>query len=189
MEPLRIFPAWVRRTIPTGISNDVMASGPQHPFFLGVIEQLERYNRNWGLPYITVMYSTGPLFLSVLWTEYLSRETPVEHRVRVMKPDMFDKCDWSFFTQHKGSSWHSGDAKLIFWVRFVPTLAGQTIRHAKAVVTDGPTLDATYDNRLRRRRSRQSLCMVDIRPHLPAWRLSKSRPTSFRALLLATHQL
>ena len=47
-----------------------MGSVPHHPFFTLVIESLITYNRNWKLPYITVMYSTGPLFLSVIWQEY-----------------------------------------------------------------------------------------------------------------------
>jgi mannosyltransferase OCH1-like enzyme len=60
----------VRRTVPTGISNDAMGSVPQHPFFLRVIELLQAYDHSWLVPYITIMYSTGPSFLSVVWKEY-----------------------------------------------------------------------------------------------------------------------
>merc|ERR1711939_575072 len=56
LDPLLSYPAWARRTLPTGISNDAMGSVPQHPFFLHVIERLASYNRNWFMPYITVMY-------------------------------------------------------------------------------------------------------------------------------------
>jgi mannosyltransferase OCH1-like enzyme len=87
LDPLLSYNAWVRRTVPTGISNDAMGSVPQHPFFLRVIESLQLYNRNWRVPYITVMYGTGPLFLSVIWKEYIRWGTTEEGRVRVLMPD------------------------------------------------------------------------------------------------------
>jgi len=116
LDPLLSYPAWLRRTIPTGISNDVMGSVPQHPFFLQVIESLQSYSRNFHVPYITVMYSTGPLFLSVIWKEYINSVRSASDRVRVLMPDEYNKQAWSFFTISKGSSWHRGDARAIFWM-------------------------------------------------------------------------
>jgi mannosyltransferase OCH1-like enzyme len=116
LDPLLSYPAWVRRTVPTGISNDAMGAVPQHPFFLRVIESLQSYNRNWGMPYITVMYSTGPLFLSVVWKEYLRATRPPSDHVRILMPDEYNKHAWSFFTVVKGSSWHGKDAQTIFWM-------------------------------------------------------------------------
>lgn len=80
------------------------------------------------------MYSTGPLFLSVIWKEYIRWGTTEEGRVRILMPDeyvlptislyafannsdRYIKKPWSFFTYHKGSSWHDEDAQAIFWVR------------------------------------------------------------------------
>ncbi|KAI9677653.1 MAG: hypothetical protein M1817_006608 [Caeruleum heppii] len=116
LDPLLSYPAWLRRTIPTGISNDAMGAIPQHAFFLRVIDSLQKYNRNWQLPYITVMYSTGPLFLSVIWKEHLHEVTRQEERVRVLMPDEYNRHAWSFFAHHRGSSWHGRDAQLIFWM-------------------------------------------------------------------------
>ncbi|TVY49508.1 Mannosyl phosphorylinositol ceramide synthase [Lachnellula occidentalis] len=116
LDPLLSYPAWLRRTIPTGISNDAMGSVAQHPFFTHVIESLASYNRNWGLPYISVMYSTGPLFLSVMWKEYLgTKREPMEH-VRTLMPPEYSKNAWSFFNISKGNSWHGKDAETIFWM-------------------------------------------------------------------------
>ncbi|OKL56817.1 Mannosyl phosphorylinositol ceramide synthase SUR1 [Talaromyces atroroseus] len=115
LDPLLSYPAWVRRTKPTGISNDAMGSVPQHPFFLRVMASLQAYDRHWFLPYITVMYSTGPLFLSVIWKEYM-RDSFGMDRVRVLMPDEYNGFPWSFFTHHVGNSWHRGDAQLIFWM-------------------------------------------------------------------------
>jgi len=116
-----------------------MGSIPHHPFFTLVIESLIPYNRNWRLPYVTVMYSTGPLFLSVIWQEYKrvgrSSESAVlggggvgtaasngrwdateMGRVRVLMADEYNKQPWAFFRWHGGSSWHGRDARLIFWM-------------------------------------------------------------------------
>ncbi|KAI9864563.1 MAG: hypothetical protein M1813_003052 [Trichoglossum hirsutum] len=116
LDPLLSYHAWVRRTVPTGISNDAMGAVPQHPFFVRVIEMLQQYNRNWPLPYVTVMYSTGPLFLSVVWKEYMRSNPGEEGRVRILMPDEYNRHEWSFFTHHRGNSWHGKDAQLIFWM-------------------------------------------------------------------------
>ena len=115
------FTAWVRRTIPTGISNDLMGSVPQHPFFLQVIESLQGADRKWVLPYITIMASTGPLFLSVVWKKWMSKHSNLDQtqwagRVRVLMPDLAEGRPWSFFTSYGGSSWHGSDAKFIAWM-------------------------------------------------------------------------
>ncbi|KAJ5206549.1 mannosyl phosphorylinositol ceramide synthase SUR1 [Penicillium cf. griseofulvum] len=118
LDPLLTFPAWVRRTTPTGISNDAMGSIPQHPFFLKVIESLQSYNRSWLFPYITIMSSTGPLFLSIIWKQYMRRSRPLDEasRVRVLIPEGYMHHPRSFFTHHVGNSWHRDDAKIIFWM-------------------------------------------------------------------------
>ncbi|MCJ1341103.1 hypothetical protein MMC09_006399 [Bachmanniomyces sp. S44760] len=131
LDPLLIYPCWLHRTLPTGISNDAMGAAPQHPFLLFVIESLQAYDRNWGLPYITVMYSTGPLFLSVLWKQYMrSGLNTGEGRVRVLMETEYQKHPWSFFTEFKGDSWHEDDARLIFWMGdhwFLLTVTGFAI--------------------------------------------------------------
>lgn len=121
LEPLLIYPAWVRKTIPTGISNDVMGAVPRHPFFSRVIDELQNYDRSWLLSYITVMASTGPLFLSIIWRRYSSEGFNVGDgedggRVRILFPEEYQQHSWSFFTHHLGNSWHAADVQFIFWV-------------------------------------------------------------------------
>lgn len=121
LDPLLSYTAFVRRTVPTGISNDVMGSIPQHPFFLRVMESLQGADRSWVLPYITIMASTGPLFLSVIWKKWMGEHSHLDPdtwigRVRVLMPDEYKKNSWSFFDGYEGSSWHGKDARLIFWM-------------------------------------------------------------------------
>lgn len=112
LDPLLNFPAFVRKTNPTGISNDVMGSIPQHPFFLKVIVQLEKFNINWLVPYITIMYSTGPLFLSQIWKQYIRWGEPLE--IKILMPNDYKKGPNAFFKISPGSSWHKNDASLMF---------------------------------------------------------------------------
>lgn len=116
LDPLLAYPAWVRRTLPTGISNDAMGAIPRHPFFLKAIDSLTDYNRRWPLPYITVMASTGPLFLSLVWRHYNNANPVDDDRVRILFPDEYNNHPWSFFTHHLGNSWHRTDVKIIFWM-------------------------------------------------------------------------
>lgn len=93
-----------------------MGAAPGHPFFLRVIKSLQRFNRQWPLPYLTVMASTGPLFLSVMWRDY-NADGPIGNgRIRLIFPDEYNGHPWSFFTHHLGNSWHGKDVQLIFWV-------------------------------------------------------------------------
>lgn len=97
------------RTEPFGFSNDFMAAEAQHPFFKQIIEALEKSNRSYILPFLTVMLSTGPLFL-----------TRQYHRSRYYKSvvgmgrDMYNKKKGLTF-HVTGSSWHHWDATLINW--------------------------------------------------------------------------
>lgn len=135
LDPLLSYPAWVRRTVPTGISNDAMGAVPRHPFFLRVIDDLPKYNRKWFLPYITVMASTGPLFLSILWRHWTSEGWNVGDgadggRIRIIFPDEYNNHSWSFFTHHLGNSWHRSDVKLILWVCTVLKAISEVINNA-----------------------------------------------------------
>ncbi|CAK1365826.1 Mannosyl phosphorylinositol ceramide synthase CSH1 [Cercospora beticola] len=121
LEPLLRYPAFVRKTIPTGVSNDAMGAVPGHPFFQRVIEELPNYDRSWILPYISVMASTGPLFVSIIWRHYSDEgfnvgDGPDGGRVRIIFPQEYQNQPWSFFTHHLGNSWHGYDVQLIFWM-------------------------------------------------------------------------
>jgi len=117
LEPLLSYHAFVRKTKPTGISNDVMGAVPGHPFFKEVIENLRPMARNWHMPYLTVMASTGPLFLSLVWLSYKRHVTLDQDRVRILLADEYMSKPWSFFLHFQGSSWHDGDSGVFFWMK------------------------------------------------------------------------
>ncbi|KAL2817642.1 nucleotide-diphospho-sugar transferase [Aspergillus granulosus] len=130
LDPLIKYPAFLRRTLPIGISNDVMGSVPRHPFFHRVIQTLQSCNHSFILPYFTVLFSTGPTFLSIVWKEYVYTNPTGPDRVRILMLPEYKHYAWSFFRHNLGSSWHQGDARVVFWMWEnwqLVTIAGFTV--------------------------------------------------------------
>ncbi len=114
LDALLTLPAFACLTTPTGISNDALGAAPRHPFFLHVMNSLQKYNKNWYSPYITVMSSTGPLFLSLVWKEWLdSGRSLGKGRVTVLMPD---GRGYGFFVNIEGRSWQGADEKVVSWL-------------------------------------------------------------------------
>ncbi|TFY83950.1 hypothetical protein EWM64_g79 [Hericium alpestre] len=64
LDPLLTYPVILPRTIPVGVSNDLMFAEKGHPFLAQTIHNLVTFDHSWVLNYPTVMFSTGPMFLS-----------------------------------------------------------------------------------------------------------------------------
>jgi mannosyltransferase OCH1-like enzyme len=107
------FPAVVPKTDPIGYSNDFMASRPRHPFFKTLIMNLQEWNHWYMFPYLTVFFSTGPMFLNfqVWWW----RESGLES-VWVLDPQLYSDGPAKIFNHLRGSTWHEWDAKLIKFI-------------------------------------------------------------------------
>jgi mannosyltransferase OCH1-like enzyme len=122
MRPLLNFDIVLPRTIPVGISNDLMFAAPHHPFMELVIHNLVTFNHQYGTHYPTVMFSTGPMFLSAQYGLWPSVDG-VRGGVRVLPKSLYgknarpDEMEHSFFLHYYGSSWHEGDAGFIKLVR------------------------------------------------------------------------
>ncbi|KAN0095421.1 glycosyltransferase family 32 protein [Hyaloscypha variabilis] len=117
--PLLQFPAFACLTTPSGISNDILGSVPKYPFYKLVIENLEVYNRKWLSGYITVMYTTGPLFFSAVWIQYLRGlrgDVNAMDRIKVLVPGGIDGDSYGFFKNVQGGSWHGRETEVIFWM-------------------------------------------------------------------------
>lgn len=103
----------LQETIPFGLTNDVMGAAPRHPFFQHVIDGLIPSNHFYGLNYLTVMFSTGPLFLTERYNTF-----PHKSDIKIIAP----KLEYTLWTQWGGSTWHGGDGKLIAWIYYNQTL-------------------------------------------------------------------
>ncbi|GAA5997348.1 uncharacterized protein JCM10292_000194 [Rhodotorula paludigena] len=120
LDPLRYFQVILPQTIPVGVSNDLMIAEKGHPFMDLVIHNLITFDHTYGTNYPTVMFSTGPMFVSAvygMWPKDL--DEGVERQVRVLPRRWYGKnaplseMEESYFDHFYGSSWHADDAGFI----------------------------------------------------------------------------
>jgi inositol phosphorylceramide mannosyltransferase catalytic subunit len=122
LDSLGKYNLWVREAWPAGISNNILGSSPMHPFFSRVIESLNDANHDWRLPYPTVMFTTGPVFLTSVWVRWLKEVSGrlgatgiTGTNIRVLTFNEYNGDDESFFRTYQGSSWHQWDAAIWSW--------------------------------------------------------------------------
>jgi hypothetical protein len=87
------------------------------------IHNLIAFDHSWILNYPTVMFSTGPMFLSAQYGIYVSSNAALpEDRVRILPKSLYGKnakegeAPHSFFSHFYGSSWHADDAAFIWFL-------------------------------------------------------------------------
>ncbi|MEW5300215.1 MAG: hypothetical protein WDW36_003161 [Sanguina aurantia] len=128
LDGLRHYSFIAPKTYPTGISNDVLISAPGDRFAHALITGLPTWSHWFAIKYLTVMFSTGPMYVSIqysLFSKYAS--------VALLPPALYGKykaggrrsgvlssseaeANPSYFGHLHGSSWHEKDAGLIFWL-------------------------------------------------------------------------
>ena len=86
-------------TYPTGVSNQIVMTTKEHPLFRDAIYRLSKTNKWYGTPYVTVMWSTGPMFL----TQLLSKDKKMTDIFILPREEVFTKYFWRV----QGGSWHT----------------------------------------------------------------------------------
>jgi mannosyltransferase OCH1-like enzyme len=109
--PLRRFEFISPAAYPVGISNGFLMVSPRHPFIKVLVDQLPLFNRNFLLPYATVMFSTGCMYLSAQYSLYNDRchLKLLDYKLHRLSGHV----STPLFTHDGSSSWHSKDALLI----------------------------------------------------------------------------
>lgn len=59
------YPVVLPKTWPVGLSNDFMAAEAGHPFMRSLVDALPGWSMNLWLKYPTVMFSTGPMLVTL----------------------------------------------------------------------------------------------------------------------------
>ncbi|XBW36364.1 hypothetical protein QEN19_001942 [Hanseniaspora menglaensis] len=129
LDPLLQYTAFFRKTSPLGVSNDVMGTIPEHPLFVMLTENLERFSKVniFNVPYLSIMFSTGPMFVSIVHQRWLRKAWSYglglnkdaqkildQFRPKVMQPYQYKNSIGSFFKIAEGSSWHTDDSNIMF---------------------------------------------------------------------------
>lgn len=114
-------------TKPLGVSNDFMMASPRHPFFAYVTQRLvSRSHESWFYlsPFFRVLWTTGPLFLSVAFYDYLSGTASPAERAEAA---FLCNADYSrrLLFHVPGSSWLKWDGwtLLVLWYWVLPVAA------------------------------------------------------------------
>lgn len=119
MESILKFPAFLPRTTPSGVSNDVIGVRKGHPFMKQLMEGLMRQGPStWlGTKYITVFFTTGPMFvnqiLAAYWSSFESMKGEDRDKVFLLPAQFYHETHASYFVHFPGSSWHGSDAKFV----------------------------------------------------------------------------
>lgn len=111
LDPLTAFPLLLPVTDPVGFSNDVMVSAPGHPLMRAVVDALPAWNVRFGTRYPTVMFSTGPMFLTMQFAAFAGDRSALW-----ALPGALYTGPAAFFHHYSGSSWHGADSRAIFLV-------------------------------------------------------------------------
>jgi mannosyltransferase OCH1-like enzyme len=110
--PLRRFSFVAPEAHPTGFSIGFMMASKGNAFVGDIVRNLTVYNKQWlGLPYATVMFSTGCHFASVIHAYESDR-----HDLKILPGPLHSlngRVSTPIFDHLGSSSWHSYDAKLI----------------------------------------------------------------------------
>ena len=122
LEPLLYYPAWVTDGGRGALSNNVVASSVQHPFWQLLTDSLIPYNYNYLFPYITISYASGQWFETAIWDKYHNslpkdedgKPQGTAYRLLMDNRPGFDH--WVFFTQGRGGSWVNWDNLMFLWI-------------------------------------------------------------------------
>ncbi|KAH8653462.1 nucleotide-diphospho-sugar transferase [Xylariales sp. PMI_506] len=129
LEALIYYPAFTTDGGKGTLSNNIMGSEPNHPWFGLMTTNLIPYNWNFVLPYVIVSYTSGQWFITAMWEEYHARlrgdgtvrgfETlgnKFSSLYRVLMSDQEGDHAWVFFTQGKGGTWEDWDSHYFGWI-------------------------------------------------------------------------
>ena len=126
LEPLLYYPLWVTDGDRGTLSNNILGSRPQHPFWHHLTLSLIRYAWNYPFPFLTISYASGQWFETAIWEEYhallpkydKSAGPEHDHRLyRVLMDGRPGADPWTFFNwQGTGGTWNNWDNYFFGWV-------------------------------------------------------------------------
>lgn len=122
LEPLLYYPAWITDGGRGALSNNVIASSVQHPFWQLLTDSLIPYNYNYIFPYVTISFASGQWFETAIWDKYhnsLPRGEdgkPIGQAYLLLMDDRPGFDHWVFFTQERGGTWVNWDNRMFLWI-------------------------------------------------------------------------
>ncbi|MCJ1472476.1 hypothetical protein MMC13_001124 [Lambiella insularis] len=119
LEPLLYYPTWTTDGGRGALSNNILGSIPNHPFWELLTNSLIPYNYNYIFPYVTISYASGQWFETAIWQAYHATPRASFHEnkgVRIMMDDRPGTDPWIYFTQERGGTWVNWDNRMFLWI-------------------------------------------------------------------------
>ncbi|KAH6684272.1 nucleotide-diphospho-sugar transferase [Halenospora varia] len=126
LTPLLYYPLWVTDGGRGALSNNILASRPNHPYWTLLTNSLIPYNYNYIFPYVTISYASGQWFLTAIWQQYhawlptaaiVGKEGAQENQLhRLMMDDRPEAARWVYFSQARGGTWVNWDNRMFLWI-------------------------------------------------------------------------
>ncbi len=124
LEPLLYYPTWTTDGGRGALSNNILASRPNHPFWKLMTDSLIRYNWNYIFPYVTISFASGQWYHTAIWEQYhaalprLGNVDPAqENRLyRIIMDDRPGTEPWIYFTHERGGTWVNWDNAFWLWI-------------------------------------------------------------------------
>jgi hypothetical protein len=144
LTPLLYYPTWVTDGARGALSNNIIASTPQHPFWILLTDSLIPYNWNYFFPYVTISYASGQWFETAIWETYHAmiqkprwrggarpgqgqaggakaeeqeqEEDELKPLHRIIIDDRPGTEPWIFFTHRRGGTWTNWDNAFFLWI-------------------------------------------------------------------------
>lgn len=120
---------------PVGINNAFMLARPQHPFLKHMIygEKIQSHAREWPFPWLECMMTTGFMFLSNAWMDYVKyhKHPSYANSVFVLADDhgrykahsLGGQVQTPLFYHGRAGAWHTWDAPFFLFFEKHSTLA------------------------------------------------------------------
>lgn len=110
--PLRRFDFVAPAAVPSGFSIGFMMASQHNTFVKALVDNLPNYDKQWlGLPYPTIMFSSGCHYASTVYMAYEGRSS-----VKILPGPLHSlsgRVSTPLFDHLGSSSWHSSDAKFV----------------------------------------------------------------------------
>lgn len=165
LDPLLRLPLLTPGAYPAGINNAFILARPKHGFFEHLIRAVPSQDLRWGMPYIENMLSTGCMFFSNRWMEYMratrNGKMPVSEAETAyiladengdMNSHMLRGVITTPLFHHAGaSSWHQWDAAIIV---LIGKYYGRFLFGLAMLITVIATFSIAVATRRRRERSK-----------------------------------
>ncbi|KAA8496388.1 Mannosyl phosphorylinositol ceramide synthase CSH1 [Porphyridium purpureum] len=128
LDALRRYDGLVGVSQPIGFANEMLVMAKNHPFMKQLVVALPLWHKQWGVYYADIMFSTGPMFLSLQFSVFrqwwhIWKQT---HSVDALPVRAVPQSMWRgkndngntdhFFVKFKGDTWHHNDTGFVFWL-------------------------------------------------------------------------